>query len=732
MKRLSKASIFFHKLDQEETKTHQPRSSDFYAVEANEPSELYGIFNQPARLISPYSSSFTTAKSRLTGKPDGVTYSSSDASSSSGVALSAGSSTNAGQEKLEPSRYPSSSGFISSSTTFEYNKAVKIFDMNKFKKILERESRRPCPNRRRLQSQCISIISFVVDDQKLLNLPSWIMIINIVAIDLLRSEIGLIDSQDLFGQPAAPPPLPPSIRGVFATGSERSRLQLGAAAAKRAFADAAATGAYNPDHHRQHVIKNKVDSSREIAAELEHRRDQQFSKTQRVELLPQSSGCSSGFNSQCSSQDNSLAQLNNTDSSQSIDSSTVESSDKHDSERRGEALIGYNKLLTSQVHTKQDLEIQAELANAAVAAAKTPRGKRPPKLPHRLDSPTAKMSEPIPIPAPPTSAGADASGTANLILVSPTGLSPPLPKRKNTPTKKPLWTDPNVLKPDETTSVGQSIVEESQQVTRPYLPAGIPAHAQLAPPATQRHILKYLMSSSATTSSPRDISDAPAPNRGYASHIPAPPMRYQRPLPILPVQSGRYARQPQSCQEENLYYCGMQARVSAPRPRNAKALPSALQPVSHEMKQRAALQNSAINSMMPDFTGGRILNRGQPVRNVSHLQSASILKHQHSLTNLKDSNFYLKLYDSSQGLSNERRLASGGSKALMMRLFNSKTSPKQHELALRVNASLEDRSKALFLSADNLHQASHAGKKASPTSILGQMGLKLKGSRSKK
>lgn len=714
----------------------QKLGADPFALESGS-SELYGVLGQRSHLISPYSSSFATSKTRSdTTKRNGPAGSSSDAStsSSSGVAMSAGSSNNHQRTKLESSDQSSSDGqFLSTSVTLEYNKPFKIFDMSKFKKILERESLRPCPNRRRLQSQCISVISFVVSDKKMLNLPSWIMIINIVAIDLLKSEIGLIDSQDLFGQPAAPPPLPPSMRHVFATGSERSQLQLGAAAAaigsKKVFPGAAATGAYNVNHH-DHFNMSRGDTStvNELALELQRRRDKQSIKSSKIEHLQQSSGCSSGFNSQCSSQEDSLAQSNTTDSSQSTDSSTSDNSNGHCSEHehKPQDATGYNN--AGKGLSKQDLEIRAELANAAVAAAKTPRGKRPPKMPHRFGSPAGKMSEPIAIPAPPTSAGADATGTANLILVSPTGLSPPLPKRKNAVAKDPSWIDDGSCQHGEPSSTQQSRIGEEEVTNLLHRPAGIPAHAQLAPPATQRHILKYLMSSSSSSAIKRDTGKCPQPR------IPAPPMRYQRPLPILPGQNERYGRPMHSCQEENLYYCGMQARVLASnRQRAPRAVPPILQPLTTNIHQRAAMHKSAINAMMSDHN----LQTGiTPIDYNSLLQSNNLLRQQHSLTNLKDPNFYLRFYGSGQDLNKQRKaaIAAAGSKPLMMRLFSNKSDAKPQETYEKTGANIKSENKALFLSADNLHQASFAqdGRKSSPTSILGQMGLKLKGSKPKK
>lgn len=715
--------------------------------------DTYGVVGlaHRSRIISPYSSSFITGKqsagNRLLEGTKKMANPSSDAStsSSSGVAMSAGSSSNMRDNKeisLSSSTARLASDQLTSSVALEYNRAFKIFDMNKFKGILERESRRPCPNRRRLQSQCISVISFVVDDQKMLNLPSWIMIINIVAIELLKSEIGLIDSQDLFGQPA-PPPFDVSLAPSFGpTGSDH---QL-AAASKRAFASAAASGAYNGDHYghlhlsRSHASHHlNIETNRELADELQRRRLKQseLSLPNPSEALQQSSGSSSGFNSQCSSQEESLAASshsnNTTNSSNSSESSTAElithlnSGDEdstESSEDQLEAMKGDkqgNKKLSTSQQIKQDLEIRAELSAAAIAAAATPRGRRPPKLPHRLGSPAVKMSEPIPIPAPPTSAGADATGTANLILVSPTGLSPPSHKRKNAICPNSRWLSTSASDCPGS-QVLKQLEESIQKQSRQHLPAGIPAHAQLAPPATQRHILKYLMSAS---------------NRcdqvGASPMVPAPPMRYQRPLPIVPVQQGH--NMVRQCQEENLYYCGLQARVSAGQRRNVNQRPKMMSPVlqssSFNIQQQQALHKSAINAILSDYRNRNISSATTLSNPTSYRvggpQGVEVSRQQSSLNNLKDPNFYLRFYETGNNPNNLRKPA----KPLITRLFNrsaAQAHPRTQATGMEESGA---RLKGLFLSADNLHQTP-LNAKASSSSILDQIGLKLRKSKTKK
>jgi hypothetical protein len=190
------------------------------------------------------------------------------------------------------------------------------------------------------------------------------------------------------------------------------------------------------------------------------------------------------------------------------------------------------------------------------------RAKRLPKLPHGISGDSSLelgslssendtqviMSGPIPIPAPPTSAGGP-SGRANLILVSPTGLSPPTPKKlhannethQTTRTPQSLYSavtnsDPNLR---------SLAAKEAAKQARLKLPQGIPAHAQLAPPATRKHILRYLMSN----------GQPPTPNERQTSPV---RRRVQRPLPGLP---GLRHQQQQQQPDESLYYRGLQARV---------------------------------------------------------------------------------------------------------------------------------------------------------------------------
>ncbi|XP_071536265.1 uncharacterized protein [Panulirus ornatus] len=71
----------------------------------------------------------------------------------------------------------------------ETEKPVMLFDMNKFQQNVKREMRRQYPDRSKLETQCVCIIAFVKNEQDLLDCPIWVMIINIVAMDMLKSKL---------------------------------------------------------------------------------------------------------------------------------------------------------------------------------------------------------------------------------------------------------------------------------------------------------------------------------------------------------------------------------------------------------------------------------------------------------------------------------------------------------------------------------------------------------------
>lgn len=61
--------------------------------------------------------------------------------------------------------------------------------MKKFQSNVNRELSRAYPERRKLETQCLSIISFVKQENEILECPIWIMIVNVVAMDMLKSKL---------------------------------------------------------------------------------------------------------------------------------------------------------------------------------------------------------------------------------------------------------------------------------------------------------------------------------------------------------------------------------------------------------------------------------------------------------------------------------------------------------------------------------------------------------------
>lgn len=82
-----------------------------------------------------------------------------------------------------------SKGILDLDGELTLEKSVKLFDMKKFQSGLNKELRSAYPDRRRLENQCINVIAFVKDATDVLDLPVWIMVINIVALDMLKSKL---------------------------------------------------------------------------------------------------------------------------------------------------------------------------------------------------------------------------------------------------------------------------------------------------------------------------------------------------------------------------------------------------------------------------------------------------------------------------------------------------------------------------------------------------------------
>lgn len=80
--------------------------------------------------------------------------------------------------------------------------------MKKFQQNVSRELKRAYPDRRKLEMQCITAIAFAKNDMELLNCPCWVMIINIVAMDMLKSKMPPVSNKrnDIRNRPRIPIP----------------------------------------------------------------------------------------------------------------------------------------------------------------------------------------------------------------------------------------------------------------------------------------------------------------------------------------------------------------------------------------------------------------------------------------------------------------------------------------------------------------------------------------------
>ncbi|XP_025418695.1 uncharacterized protein LOC112689280 isoform X2 [Sipha flava] len=116
----------------------------------------------------------------------------------------------------------------------ENDKPVKLFDMKKFQQNVSRELRRAYPDRRRLECQCLSAISFVKNEPDMLDSPIWVLIINVVAMDMLKSKLPPMKrtTVDIKNRPRIPIPDedPYSIAGANMVAATREQLMMQTAA----------------------------------------------------------------------------------------------------------------------------------------------------------------------------------------------------------------------------------------------------------------------------------------------------------------------------------------------------------------------------------------------------------------------------------------------------------------------------------------------------------------------
>lgn len=71
----------------------------------------------------------------------------------------------------------------------EFEKPFKLFDMKKFQQNVNRELKRQYPERLKLETQCISTIAMVKSEAEVLDCPVWLMLINVVALEMLKAKL---------------------------------------------------------------------------------------------------------------------------------------------------------------------------------------------------------------------------------------------------------------------------------------------------------------------------------------------------------------------------------------------------------------------------------------------------------------------------------------------------------------------------------------------------------------
>lgn len=121
-------------------------------------------------LIRRYARSGVYVKATTTGSPVGSANSSPNASVKEENSISADILKLPGQ-------------------ALDAEKVMKLFDMKKFQSNVNRELRQAYPDRRRLELQCLSAVAFVKSESDILDCPVWVLIVNVVAMDLLKSKL---------------------------------------------------------------------------------------------------------------------------------------------------------------------------------------------------------------------------------------------------------------------------------------------------------------------------------------------------------------------------------------------------------------------------------------------------------------------------------------------------------------------------------------------------------------
>ncbi|XP_015785448.1 uncharacterized protein LOC107362826 isoform X2 [Tetranychus urticae] len=84
------------------------------------------------------------------------------------------------------------SELIESNGRLEMDRAMTLFQMKKLISTIGSEIRSTYPNQRRLENQCITCISVDIESDNLLETPCWMMVINIVAMEVIKYKLPCI------------------------------------------------------------------------------------------------------------------------------------------------------------------------------------------------------------------------------------------------------------------------------------------------------------------------------------------------------------------------------------------------------------------------------------------------------------------------------------------------------------------------------------------------------------
>lgn len=114
---------------------------------------------------------------------------------SSSLANSAGTptcSSSAGSSMESPNDSAVCDEVLSVGGRLELDKIYVMFDMKKFQANITQELCRPYPDRRKLEQQCFSIVGLSRDGDDILGLACWVMVINIVALEMLNERFPIM------------------------------------------------------------------------------------------------------------------------------------------------------------------------------------------------------------------------------------------------------------------------------------------------------------------------------------------------------------------------------------------------------------------------------------------------------------------------------------------------------------------------------------------------------------